>query len=80
MSVFGVFLVCIFLHSDSIWRDTVQMQESKDRKTPYTNTFHALWVAVLDRGLAHPSLIWECPMFNLTLVQNNSGRSKTHWV
>ena len=39
MPVFGVFLVCIFPHSDSI----------RTRKTPITDTFHAVFLANYQR-------------------------------
>ena len=45
VSVFGVFLVHILLHSDWIRRDTeysVQMRQNKDQKTPIMDTFHAV--------------------------------------
>ena len=52
VSVFGVFLVCIFLHLDWIWRDTpylsvalrIQSECGKigTRKTPNTYIFHAV--------------------------------------
>ena len=56
MSVFGVFLVCIFTHSDWIQRDTeylglsgrIQSKcwEIRTRKTPNTNTFHAVYLVL----------------------------------
>ena len=50
LSAFVFFLVCIFPHSDWIRRDTfsricpysVRMRENTDKKTPNTDTFHAL--------------------------------------
>ena len=48
VSVSGVFLVRIFLHSDWIRRDTLRIQSKcgkiRARKTPNTDTFHAVLV------------------------------------
>ena len=43
MSIFRIFLVCIFLHSDWILRDTDQKNKKiRTRKTSNTDTFHAV--------------------------------------
>ena len=49
VSVFGVFLVRIFPHSDLTRRDTsihFESRKIRTRKTPNTDTFHALSVVI----------------------------------
>ena len=60
MSVFKVFLVRIFPHSDWIRRERIQSECGKirTRKTPNTDTFHAVSMLQLNPFLANVPILY----------------------
>ena len=82
MSIFGVFLVCIFPHSDWLPRDTPYLHiqstcgKIRTRKTPNTDTFHAVLNKYnLQRKKGNNSLLdtkswYVIPIDVITIKQN----------